>query len=170
MIGASSAHRLDMTAHEPVDPEDVAELLERAGFDPEHCVLTRRQAEVLALRERDVSQREIAATLGTSRANISSIEASARRNVRKARETVEVADALRPPLRIAIDDGTDLYAIPDLIYDACDEADTKVAHASAEIVQLVREGAGPAVADQTVVEPFRIRVAPDGSIAVDRQP
>ena len=59
-------------------------LLEQAGFDAERSVLTRRQAEVLALRERGVRQASIADLLGTSRANVSSVESSARENVEKA--------------------------------------------------------------------------------------
>ncbi|WP_370515861.1 sigma factor-like helix-turn-helix DNA-binding protein, partial [Halapricum sp. CBA1109] len=73
---------------------DIDAVLDRAGFDPEESVLTRRQAAVLALRERDLTQSTIADRFGTSRANVASIEASARENVRKARETVAVADAL----------------------------------------------------------------------------
>ena len=60
---------------EGIDPEAV---LTRVGFDPETNVLTRRQAEVLALRERGLKQADIADYLGTSRANVSSVEASAR--------------------------------------------------------------------------------------------
>ena len=77
-----------------LDPE---ELLSQAGFDADESVLTRRQAEVLALRERGVRQSVIADRLGTSRANVSSVEASARENVAKARETVSFAEARAGP-------------------------------------------------------------------------
>lgn len=156
-----------MSDEAAVDLGEVDEILEQAGFDPEECVLTRRQAEVLALRERDFSQRSIATALGTSRANISSIEASARRNVRKARETVGVAEALRPPVRVPIAPGTDLYDVPEIVYASCDDADTKVAHVSAELVRRVRRQADTAVEEQSVVEPISVVVAPDGSISVE---
>ncbi|MFQ3284468.1 MAG: Tfx family DNA-binding protein, partial [Natronomonas sp.] len=85
------------------------EMLDRVGFDEETNVLTRRQAEVLSLRERDVSQAEIAESLGTSRANVSSVESSARENVAKARETVAFANALTAPVQLTIEAGEDLY-------------------------------------------------------------
>jgi len=86
--------------------------LERAGFDADESVLTRRQAEVLALRERGLRQSDIADWLGTSRANVSSVEASARNNVASAHETVAFAEALAAPVRVEIEAGTDLYDAP----------------------------------------------------------
>ena len=63
---------------------DVAALLDRIGFDPETNVLTQRQAEVLALREHGLRQRDIADRLVPSRANVSNIESSARENLQNA--------------------------------------------------------------------------------------
>lgn len=148
------------------DPERVDDLLSEAGFDPDENVLTHRQAQVLALRERGFSQEEIAAVLGTTRANISSIEASARRNVTRANETVDVAAALRAPVRVRIDPGTDLFDVPDAIFRACDEAGTKVAHPSAEVVRAVRQDAADAIEDGQVVTPLLIGVDGDGSITI----
>src|SRR6056297_742028 len=137
---------------------DVDEILDRAGFDAETSVLTRRQAEVLALRERGVAQATIADRLGTSRANVSSVEASARDNVRKARETVAFAEALRAPVRVVVETGTDLYDVPSRVYDACDEAGVKVSHAAPELMARVSEAAGDAVEDREVHEDLLIGV------------
>jgi len=105
--------------------------------DPETSVLTYRQAQVLALRERGVSQADIAEALGTSRANVSSIESSARENVSKARETVAFAEALRAPVRVRVPAGTDLYDVPQMVYDACDEAGVKVDHTAPDLMKVV---------------------------------
>lgn len=148
--------------------EDVDALLHAAGFDEDRCVLTRRQAEVLALREREVPQREIAERLGTSRANVSSIEASARRNVQKARETIAVADALAEPVRVPIGTGTDLFNVPDVVYTTCDDIGTKVTHTSAALIRRVREQTPNAIRDETIVSPIVIGVSPDGTITVQR--
>ncbi len=148
------------------DPDRIDELLSEAGFDPEENVLTRRQAQVLALRERDRSQQAIAGILGTTRANISSIEASARRNIERATETVAVAAALRAPVRVRIDPGTDLFDVPDALFRACDEAGTKVAHPSAEVVRALRRDAAAAIEDDRVVQPLLIGVDSDGSITI----
>ncbi len=145
---------------------DVDALLQEIGFDPEACVLTRRQAEILALRERDVSQREIAERLGTSRANVSSIESSARRNVRRAEETVDVAEALAAPVRVAVEPGTDLFDVPGAIYSACDDIGTKVPQTSAALVRQLREEVPVCIEDHIVVEPITIGVGSDGTVTV----
>ena len=152
-----------MSGGEQADPDLI---LGRVGFDPDQCVLTRRQAEVLALRERDLSQREIAEMLGTSRANISSIEASARRNVEKARETTEIVDALQAPVHVHIPAGTDLFDVPEEIYETGDAADTKVAATSAEVIRTIREAAPDSIEGGRVNEPLTIVVASDGAITV----
>jgi Tfx family DNA-binding protein len=145
---------------------DVDEILDRAGFDAETSVLTRRQAEVLALRERGVAQATIAESLGTSRANVSSVEASARENVRKARETVAFAEALRAPVRVVVEENTDLYDVPSRVYDACDEAGVKVNHAAPELMKRVSDEAGDAVSGREVQEDLLVGVTTDGEMTV----
>lgn len=147
---------------------DAEVLLERAGFDPETNVLTRRQAEVLALREQDMAQADIAERLGTSRANVSNVEASARENVRKATETVAFARALQSPVRITVEEGTDLYDVPSRVYDACDTADVKVNHAAPELMKIISDEAGSAVQGRQVREPLFVGVATDGTVTVRR--
>ena len=147
---------------------DIDALLDRAGFDPEASVLTRRQAEVLLLRERDVRQTTIAEHIGTSRANVSSIEASARANVEKARETVAFAEALSAPVRVELDVGTDLYDVPKLVYDACDEAGVKVNHTAPDLMKSVSDAAGSAVQGRQVRERILVGVTNDGDVRVRR--
>lgn len=147
---------------------DADEILRRAGFDADGSVLTRRQAEVLALRERGVAQADIAERLGTSRANVSSVEASARENVSKARETIAFAEALRAPVRVEVEPDTDLYDVPSRVYDACDEAGVKVNHTAPELMKRVSDEAGPAVEGRAVREDLLIGVTHDGEVTVRR--
>ncbi|KOX97745.1 MULTISPECIES: Tfx family DNA-binding protein [Halorubrum] len=152
------------------DPADVDadSILERAGFDADESVLTRRQAEVLALRERGLRQSDIADRLGTSRANVSSVEASARDNVERARETVAFAEALSAPVRVEIDAGTDLYDAPKRVYDACDEAGVKVNQTAPELMKSIGDRAGDAVRGREVRNRLFVTVAADGRIRVRR--
>lgn len=143
-------------------------LLEQAGFDAERSVLTRRQAEVLALRERGVRQATIAELLGTSRANVSSVESSARANVEKARETVGFSEALSAPVRVDLEPGTDLYDVPKLVYDACDEAGVKVNHTAPELMKTVSDAAGDAVHGREIREPLLVGVTSEGTVRVRR--
>ena len=149
---------------------DVDAILARAGFDPESSVLTRRQAEVLALRERGLPQATIAEELGTSRANVSKVEASARDNISKARETVAFAETLQAPVQIEIDPGTDLYEVPDRVYEGCDEAGVKVPYSAPEVMKLVSESAGDAIAGREVRASLLIGVTSDGTMRVRIQP
>jgi hypothetical protein len=147
---------------------DVDALLDRAGFDPETSVLTRRQAEVLLLRERNVRQAAIADLIGTSRANVSSIEASARTNVEKARETVAFAEALSAPVTVEVPVGTDLYDVPKLVYDACDESGVKVNYTAPDLMKVVSDAAGDAVQGREVRESLLVGVTSEGSVQVRR--
>lgn len=157
-------------ADERADPAglDVDELLDEAGFDADTNVLTRRQAEVLALRERDIRQLDIAERLGTSRANVSNIEASARENIEKARETVAFAEALSAPVRVRIDPETDLYDVPKRVYDACDDADVKVNYTAPDLMKVVSDGGGSAVSGRNVRQELFVSVSTDGSVQVRR--
>ena len=145
---------------------DADELLERAGFDADESVLTRRQAEVLALREQGVAQADIAESLGTSRANVSSVEASARDNVAKARETVAFAEALSAPVQLTVETGTDLYDVPNRVYSACDEAGVKVNRTAPELMKLVGDAAGDAVHGREVRRDITVSVTSEGSVRV----
>ncbi len=155
----------DPPADEPGDP---AMLLAELGFDEDENVLTRRQAEVLALRERGLSQAVIADHLGTSRANVSSVESSARDNIAKARETVALAEALRAPVRITIDAGTDLYDVPDRVYDACDETGLKVGLSAPELMKRVSDAGGDAITGRQVKQGLIVTVSADGQLRVRR--
>ncbi len=145
---------------------DADELLEEAGFDAETSVLTHRQAEVLALRERDIPQAEIAESLGTSRANVSSVESSARENIAKARETVDFANALTAPVRLTIERGTDLYDVPNRVYSACDDAEVKVSRTAPELMKLIGDAAGDAVQGRAVQRDITVTVTNDGRVTV----
>jgi Tfx family DNA-binding protein len=148
---------------------DVDAVLNLAGFDPDQSVLTRRQAAVLALRERDLTQSTIAEHFGTSRANVASIESSARENVDKAQETVAVAEALHAPVQVSVGPDTDLYDVPPKVFSACDEADLKVPHTAPELLSKVSDGAGDAVVGREVRHPLSVSVSADGEIQVRRQ-
>ncbi|MDD2639276.1 MAG: Tfx family DNA-binding protein, partial [Methanothrix sp.] len=57
------------------------------GTNP--SLLTNRQASVLRLRRKGMSQQEVAEQLGTTRSNVSILEKRALQNVAKARATLK---------------------------------------------------------------------------------
>ncbi|MCU4751677.1 Tfx family DNA-binding protein [Halobacteria archaeon AArc-curdl1] len=146
--------------------EEAATTLEEIGFDPDESILTHRQAQVLALRERGHSQAAIAEALGTSRANVSSVEGSARDNLERAKETVAFAEALRAPVRVRVETGTDLYDVPDLVYEACDEAGVKVEHTAPDLMKVISDRAGGAITGRRVAESLIVGVTSNGTVRV----
>ncbi|RLM56396.1 Tfx family DNA-binding protein [Halobellus sp. Atlit-31R] len=147
---------------------DVDAALAEAGFDADESVLTRRQAEVLVLREQGIRQSRIASMLGTSRANVSSVESSARQNVEKARETVAFAEALTAPVQVSVEAGTDLYDVPKQVYDACDEAGVKANRTAPELMKSVSDAAGDAIQGREVRESLLVGVTSGGRVQVRR--
>lgn len=151
------------------EDDDVEAFLDRVGFDAAENVLTRRQATVLALRERGQSQSAIADRLGTSRANVANVESAARANVEKAREAVEFADALRSPVRVTVEPETDIYDVPDAVFAAADEAGVTVEHGAPELMKRVVDAAGDAISDRVVAAPLLVSVTRDGQVTVRQQ-
>jgi len=145
---------------------DIEEFLATVGFEEESNILTRRQVEVLALRERGFKQATIADRLGTSRANVSGIENSARENVAKARETVRIADLLSAPVQVEIAKDSDLYDVPYQVFDACDDAGVKVNEDAPELIRRISDAADDAVSGREVRERFVVTVTGDGDVWV----
>ncbi|MFB6087953.1 MAG: Tfx family DNA-binding protein [Haloarculaceae archaeon] len=148
---------------------DADAILETVGFDADESVLTRRQAEVLAYRDRGLTQGAIAERFGTSRANVASIEASARENVARARETISFVNALEAPVQISVTAGTDLYDVPQRVFDACDEADIKVSYTAPELIARINESGGDAVVGREVRHDVVVSVTSEGSVRVRRR-
>jgi Tfx family DNA-binding protein len=144
----------------------VDEFLSELGFVAEESVLTHRQAEVLVLRERGYKQASIADQLGTSRANVSSIEASARENVEKARETVRFAELVSPPVHVEIPPETDLYTVPEIVFEACDDVDVKVSHSAPELMRIIRDETEDAIENNRVQSRLFVNVTADGTVWV----
>ncbi|WP_256547911.1 Tfx family DNA-binding protein [Halovivax gelatinilyticus] len=164
--GRSDRHGPATASTEAVVIEEIDAFLDEVGFDPDASVLTRRQAQVLALRERGESQATIAEAIGSSRANVSSIEASGRENVERARETVAFAEALHAPVRVQIPAGTDLYDVPQKVFEACDEEGVKVSHTAPDLMKVVSDAAGPAVSGRQVGSDLVVGVTATGSVRV----
>ncbi|MFT4922529.1 MAG: Tfx family DNA-binding protein [Haloarculaceae archaeon] len=145
---------------------DIEEFLATVGFEEESNVLTRRQVKVLALRERGFKQETIADQLGTSRANVSGIETSARENVSKARETVRIMDLLAAPVQVEISANSDLYDVPYRVFDACDDAGVKVNEDAPELIRRISDAVGDAVEGREVRDQFVVTVTGDGDVWV----
>lgn len=102
-------------------------------MDPGTTILTERQVEVLELRERGYTQREVAAELGTTGSNVSAVERAAEGNVEKARRTLELVRTLRAPTQFTAPVGTYFDDLVDRVYSHGDEAGIKIAYCRPEL-------------------------------------
>ena len=65
-------------------------------------LLTDRQMQVLKLRSRGITQDRVARQLKTTRENVSILESRARRNIKRAKATIEILEDLGMAIRITI--------------------------------------------------------------------
>ncbi len=99
--------------------------------------LTKKQFEVLCLREKGYLQREVANELCMSRSSVSMIEARARAQIRKARRTLQVFEKARANTqhRVVIEKGTRLQKMPLIVLE---EADRLGIHMRSNMVEILR--------------------------------
>jgi hypothetical protein len=95
--------------------------------------LTERQVQVLELRERGHTQREVAAKLGTTDSNVSAIERAAEENVRKAHRTLELVRTIRSPVQFTVSAGTSFDELVSEVYAQADDAGVKVDYCRPEL-------------------------------------
>jgi hypothetical protein len=99
----------------------------------ESTILTERQVEVLELRERGHTQREVADRLGTTGSNVSAVERAAEQNVEKARRTLELVRTVRAPVQFSVAPGTSFDELVAAVYARGDEAGVRIAYCRPEL-------------------------------------
>jgi len=129
--------------------------------------LTEKQITVLKLRAKGMTQVEIARELNTTKANICAIESSARKNIEKAKKTLELFKSLNAPIRIEIKEDTDLYEIPGIIYREADKYDKWIPYGGPSLLSLIVEGAKKKIRERRVLEKIEIAITEDGKVMID---
>ncbi len=99
--------------------------------------LTDKQIKILELRNKKYTQSEIAEFIGTSVANVSILEKRAKENIRKAQRTVELYQLLLCPSRITINANTDLFEIPNKVYELANSMGIKISLDSPSIIENI---------------------------------
>ena len=130
----------------------------------EDTFLTERQAEVLALRNDGLTQREIAERLGTSVANVSGVESSARRNVEAASRTLDLARLLECSVRFRVDGGFDLRELVDEVYERGDDAGIRVAYAEPALTTRLHELLGDLIEERRLVDSVEVGITGEGTV------
>ncbi len=100
-------------------------------------LLTERQKEVLRLRKQGLTQQAIADRLGTSKANVCTIEKSANENIRRAKEALEFLYTLDATELCTIPGGTDLMNVPEIIYKAAAPTNIKIIYDTLGLINRI---------------------------------
>ena len=132
----------------------------------EPTILTDRQVEVLTLRERGYTQREVADELGTTDSNVSAVERAAEANVEKARRTLELVSTLRAPAQFTVPAGTDFDALVDRVYDRGDEAGINVDYCRPELYAHLYGHLEDVVHENRLDGAVRVGLTEDGGVKV----
>jgi len=137
-----------------------------AGFNVAKLALTEKQALVWALRAAGMTQVQIAAIWGTSRANVCMLEKAAKAKIEKARETIAFDEQLRAPLRLSFRPGELLLDIPPRIYRAADHADIKVRADGPMVMQQVLSEVPECVVDNRLIKATLVMVTLEGRLYI----
>lgn len=105
-------------------------------------LLTERQKEVLRRRKKGLTQQQIADIIGTSKANVCTIEKAALDKIRRAKETIIFLYSLDATPLCVITAGTDLLEVPSLIYREAERLGIKVRYDTINLLNLIKTSAG----------------------------
>ncbi|GBE17879.1 putative transcriptional regulator [archaeon BMS3Abin16] len=126
--------------------------------------LTKRQLEILELRNSGLNQTEIAKNLGTTRANISATEKTARENIRKAENTINVAKMLNAAAIIKIEKDTDLNEVPKKIYEKAGALAIHVNLDTPSLIGTINRACADQIKGRRIISEIEIAITKDGDI------
>jgi len=129
-------------------------------------LFTKLQLQVLKLRSRGLSLREVAEKIGTTRQNIQVAEKRARNNVRVAEETILIYTLITAPLKVKIEAGTHLVDIPKIVIEKADEAGVKVRADFTLIYKLLHFKTQECIQGPRLVKPVLILVTSRGDVEI----
>jgi Tfx family DNA-binding protein len=129
-------------------------------------ILTRRQMEVLKLRNEGYSQDEITKRLGTTKQNISTIEKMALRNVKRAENTIKFVKLLTAPIWFRVDENTDLDEVARRIYSEADKAKIHIAYDGLSLATKIRKELMDKLRHRLIIRRFEIGITREGEIIV----
>jgi hypothetical protein len=128
--------------------------------------LTERQVQVLELRERGLTQREVADRLGTTASNVSRVEGAAERNIRKARHTLQLARLVRTPATVSVEPGTTFDELVEALYDRADEAGLKLEYCVPELYSHLYTHLESVAEGNRIRSPAEVGLSTDGDVDV----
>lgn len=130
-------------------------------------LLTDRQIQVLRLRKRGLTQEETAKQLKTTRENVSILESRARRNITRARTTIEILEDLGVAVRVVIKPETPVLEMSNIIIKRADNANVKIKIDCIDLLERIKMRARNKIKGKKVVEAISVIVLPYGDLIVE---
>jgi len=126
--------------------------------------LTKRQLEILKLRNTGLSQAEIARQLGTTRANISATEKTAKENIKKAENTLKLSKMIKASAWVKVEKDTDLQEIPKKIFEAASKAKIWVNLDTPTLIGFIARECKDKIKGRRIISELDIGVTREGDI------
>lgn len=129
--------------------------------------LTKRQLEVLVMRNRGLSISKIASELGTTRSNVGALIKKAKRNIEKSRNTLRLIKTLDWPLKVKFSAGTNIYRACEDVFQTADQKKIKISHNYSDLVRKITETLGKEhLRRRRASRSFTVMVSPAGEVEV----
>jgi Tfx family DNA-binding protein len=146
--------------------EENTEGEEEEQDDGAESLLTERQLQVLQLRKVGRSQQEIADVLGTTRSNISILEKRAHQNIHRAEQTLRQWMMIKAPISLKVKEGTDVFDLPKMIFDAADQRSIELPVTSLDIIVQLRRKSPQLFRKRAILKDIDVYVTEDGELLV----
>jgi len=130
-------------------------------------LLTDRQIQVLKLRSQGITQERVARQLKTTRENVSILESRARRNIKRAKATIEILEDLGMAIRITIKPETPVLEISNLILKKADDANVRLQLDCIDLLEKIKMKAKNKIKAKKVVNPISVVLLPYGDLLVE---
>jgi len=127
-------------------------------------LLTDRQKEVLRYRKQGMTQQQIADIIGTSKANVCTIEKAAYENVEKAKDTLDFLYTLDASLLCTINGEEDLFEATKIIFTEAEKIGIKVRYDMITLINRLREWDPERFRGRFVREKFNVYINEDGDL------
>lgn len=131
---------------------------------PKKTFLTERQIQILRLRKAGKRQSEIAKILGTTRANISATEKTAKENIKKAEDTVELARMMDAAQWLRIEKDTDLSTVPRKIYEIASKNGIWIKLDTHSVIGLLKEHCENRIKGRRITGEIEVGITSGGSL------
>jgi Tfx family DNA-binding protein len=133
-------------------------------FIMKDSLLTERQKEVLRYRKKGLTQQQIADIIGTSKANVCTIEKAALENIRRSKETLEFLYTLDATHLTTIKAGTDLLDAAKSIYSESENLGIKVKSDTISLINQMRDSNPERFKARHIREDVEVYINDDGDL------